>query len=97
MLIKRKVFEKVGGFDDDFDLYYGDSDLCLKTIQAGYQIVYTPYAILLHEGSATINELTQGFFAVENHYRFINKWPEMRKGDPYYSPNLGWDYRIALE
>jgi len=83
-------------FEEDFDLYYGDSDLCLKIIKGGFQIVYTPYAILLHEGATKIKEYSEGFFAVENHYRFIKKWPELKNGDPHYSPNLGWDYQINL-
>jgi GT2 family glycosyltransferase len=90
------VFDEIGEFDDDFDLYYGDTDLCLSAINRGYRVVYTPYAVLLHQGSTTIKENSSAYFAVENHQHFIKKWPYLRNGDPFYNPNLGWDYRIAV-
>lgn len=96
LLIKKKIFEEVGGFDDRFDLYYGDTDLCLKVINRGYGVVYTPYAVLLHQGSSKIKEYATAFFTVENHHYFIKKWPNIKRGDPFYNPNLGFDYKIEL-
>lgn len=95
LLVRKELFEMVGGFDEKFDLYYQDADLCLKIIESGYRIVYTPYAILLHEGSSTIKKSTPSFFAVENQQQFYKKWPNLKQGDPFYNPNLGWNYRIA--
>ncbi len=94
LLTKKEIFTKVGGFDNNFDLYYGDSDLCLKIRDCGYRIVYTPYAVLLHEGSSSIRGHTSAFFTVENHQHFIKKWPFLKRGDPFYNPNLGWNYQI---
>ena len=101
MLIKKEIFDKINRFDDDFDLYYGDTDLCLKVIELGYSVLFTPYARLLHEGSHSIKETIKltsttprSFFAVENHYQFIKKWPHLKNGDPFYNTNLGWDYSI---
>ncbi len=97
LLVKKNVFDKVGGFDDQFDVYYGDSDLCLKIREAGFRIIYTPFTELLHEGSRSIQYWHAGasFFDVENHQLFIKKWPHLKNGDPYYSPNLDWDYSIS--
>ena len=97
LLIKRKVFEEIGMFDEDFDLYYVDTDLCMKTIKKGYRVIYTPYALLLHQGSSTIKENSSAFFAVENHRSFISKWPILKDGDPFYNPNLGWNYKIDIK
>jgi len=94
LLTRKKFFEQVGGFDEQFDLYYGDSDLCLKIKNLGMNIVYTPFVILLHDGSSKIKEFSSEFFAVENHYSFIKKWPKLRNGDPFYNPNLGWNYEV---
>tara|TARA_B110000014_G_scaffold257215_1_gene241449 strand:+ start:721 stop:2517 length:1797 start_codon:yes stop_codon:yes gene_type:complete len=101
LLIKKEIFDKINRFDDDFDLYYGDTDLCLKVIELGYSVLFTPYARLLHEGSHSIKETIKltsttprSFFAVENHYQFIKKWPHLKNGDPFYNTNLGWDYSI---
>lgn len=94
LLIKKKIFEDIGHFDDQFDLYYGDVDLCFKTIEKGYRVVYTPHAKLLHEGSSKIKEQSSVFYTVENHYDFMRKWPQIKNGDPYYNPNLTWDFKI---
>ena len=80
---------------DSFDLFYGDADLCLKTLNIGLHVVYTPFARLLHEGSSTIKKNSKTFFAIENHFSFIKKWPHLKQGDPFYNRNLGWDYSIA--
>lgn len=95
ILTKKEVFEKIGGFDDAFDVYYGDADLCLKIIDAGYRIIYTPFTELLHEGSFTIRNSSAFQFDVENHYIFSKKWQYLKKGDPYYNPNLDWDCSLA--
>jgi len=96
LLVKKNLFKQVGGFDETLDLYYQDADLCLKVINEGYRVVYTPYALLLHQGSSTIKEQTRTFFAVENHRHFFKKWPKLKSGDPFYNPNLGWNYRISV-
>ena len=97
LLTTKKIFKQVGGFDNQFDIYYGDSDLCLKIQDAGYRIVYTPFTELLHEGSTSISYWHFGalFFDVENHQTFIKKWSKLSNGDPYYNPNLDWDYTLA--
>ena len=95
LLIKKSVFEKIGGYDNNFDLFYGDADLCLKTLRNGLHVIYTPFARLLHEGSATIKKTSETFFAIENHFSFISKWSYLKHGDPFYNSNLGWNYSIA--
>jgi GT2 family glycosyltransferase len=94
LLIKKNIFDEVNGYDDDYDLYYGDSDLCFKVIEKGYRVTYTPYALLLHEGSKSIKKHAKAFFSTENHAHFVKKWPHVKEGDPFYNPNLRLDYRI---
>ena len=94
LLIKKEIFERVNQFDENFDLYYGDADLCLKIIESGYSVLYTPYAKLLHEGSHSIRKSSDFHFAIENHHRFIEKWPFLQNGDTYYNTNLGWNYSL---
>ena len=45
--------------------------------------------------SYTIKKNSNIFFAIENHFSFINKWPYLKQGDPFYNYNLGWNYSIA--
>ena len=48
MMLSRKVFDEVKGFDEEFKVAYNDVDLCLKIRKLGYLIVFTPFAELYH-------------------------------------------------
>ena len=96
LLVKKEIFDQINQFDEDFDLYYGDADLCLKIIKAGYNVLYNPHAKLLHEGSYSIQKQTYMHFAIENHFQFMQKWPYLKDGDPFYNLNLDWNYSLRL-
>jgi len=96
LMTTKKLFDQVGGFDNRFDAYYGDSDLCLKIHKAGFRVVFTPFTKLLHEGSFSINRSGASYYAVESHLDFIQKWPFLEEGDPFYNVNLGLDYAIDI-
>ena len=49
MLIRRTVFEKIGGFDPRFFMYEEDLELCLRVLGAGWLIRYCPAAQLFHK------------------------------------------------
>ena len=52
LLVRKVLFDGVGGLDDDeLAVSYSDIDLCLKIREQGKLVVWTPYALLLHEGS----------------------------------------------
>jgi N-acetylglucosaminyl-diphospho-decaprenol L-rhamnosyltransferase len=48
LLVRRTAFERLGGFDERFFLYFEDIDLCLRLRRAGGKIAYLPGATLLH-------------------------------------------------
>ena len=52
MLIRRKVFLSLGGFDADFFCYLEDVDLGYRLRLAGHRCRYIPTAVVFHEGSA---------------------------------------------
>lgn len=57
MLIPRKVFEEVGGFDPDFFMYAEELDLCHRIAQKGYKILYFEGATAVHKnGGSTTNK-----------------------------------------
>jgi O-antigen biosynthesis protein len=85
MLTRRDVFLEVGGFDEEgLPVAFNDVDLCLKMGQAGYRIVYTPFARLYCDESAS------GHRDVEPRETDVmrEKWPKALERDPYYNPNL---------
>ena len=92
MLVKKEAFEKVNGFDPDLAVAFNDIDFCLKIREAGYLIVYNPYAELYHYESKSRgmedNEKKIKRFMGEIK-KFHEKWFDiLYNGDPYYNPNL---------
>ena len=53
VMIRKEVFEEVGGFEEGYPLAFNDVDLCLKIRKHGYLIVWTPFAELYHYESIT--------------------------------------------
>jgi O-antigen biosynthesis protein len=54
MLISRECLKAVGDFDEkDFGVAYNDIDFCLRAVAAGYRVVWTPFATLVHYESAS--------------------------------------------
>lgn len=85
MLTRRDVFESVGGFDEErLPVIFNDVDLCLKMRAAGYLIVYTPFAKLYHDESASRRRSVE---PIETEV-LRERWPEAVVRDPYYNPNL---------
>jgi GT2 family glycosyltransferase len=83
ILIRRNVFERVGGFDEEFSLCGSDVALGLRIHDLGYRVVYNPFARLRHHESATHQGRipAQDFRVSLRHYR---RWLE--HGDPYFNP-----------
>lgn len=95
MLIKRSVFEEVGGFDEvNLPVAYNDVDLCLRIREKGYRILWSAHSALNHVESASrgseLLSVNQARFQRE--YRYMkSKWSNQLANDPYYSPNLSLD------
>lgn len=54
LAIKKDVFEDLGGFDEDFQFHMEEIDLCWRTRNAGYRIVYTPESVVYHLGGGSL-------------------------------------------
>lgn len=93
MLIRKAVFNEIGGLDEDaFRVSFNDIDLCLKVRQRGYRIIWTPFATLLHRGSATQSDDTRDpakmpAFQLECN-EFYSRWREKLANDPAWNRNL---------
>jgi GT2 family glycosyltransferase len=95
LMVKREVFEEIGGFDEEYTVAFNDVDLCLKVREAGYLVTVNAFAQLTHYES-----LTRGSDKArddsEKHERFLResrnireRWEKyFRDGDPYFNPNL---------
>lgn len=56
MVVRREVFEAVGGFDEDYFLYAEETDLCLRIRQAGHEIGFIDDARVLHHDAYSQRE-----------------------------------------
>src|SRR5881394_1344702 len=52
ILVRRKAFYDIGGFDERFLFYAEDDDLAMRVRRAGWQVWYTPYATGIHDEHA---------------------------------------------
>lgn len=97
LMMRREVFERVGGFDEELDVAYNDVDLCLRVVEEGYYIVWTPHAVLYHHESASRGQV----LPEHNIKYFCRKWQSaIEKGDPFYNRNLTLshcDFRINVD
>lgn len=50
IFLRRKAIEKVGLFDEDFFIFFEETDLCFRLWLAGYSVVYEPKSVIYHLG-----------------------------------------------
>ncbi len=95
LLVKKALFDKVGGLDEGFAISLNDVDFCLKLRELGYLNVFTPFAECFHYESISRGLDNEGEKA-ERYNReseqFRTKWEAvLEAGDPYYNPNFSLD------
>ena len=91
LAMRKTTWTQIGGFDESFPHHYNDVDLCLRIADKGMKIIWTPYARLYHEESAS-----RGY--AENTRKMIEwqasatsmhiKWGSRLFADPFHNPNL---------
>ena len=78
LMVKKKIFDEVGGFDEIFKIAYcEDSDLCFTIRKHGYKVLYQPLAEVVHfEGSTQGTDINSGIKSqqLENQKVFYKKW-----------------------
>lgn len=94
LLVRREVFEQIGGFDERFAVAFNDVELCFHLLRKGYQNVCCNQTFLYHHES-----MSRGFDAGEEKVARLHRerdllyaaYPEMWNRDPYYSRKLVTD------
>jgi O-antigen biosynthesis protein len=96
LMVRKSVFEEVSGMDEFLEVEYNDVDFCLKIMDAGYYNIYLPEVVLYHYESATRGHPHQNSVSYQRHVReigyFKNKWAKYLPNDPFYNPNLSYDF-----
>lgn len=95
LMVKKKLYEQVGGLDPDFAVSLNDVDFCLRLRKLGYLNVFTPFAECYHYESVSRGADNTGANAARYEREsalFREKWrAELQAGDPYYNPNFSLD------
>jgi len=81
MVIRKSAFEQVGGFDEDYFLYYEETDLCYRIRQKGWKIAAIPKTKVIHllQQSASKNFSVSVFHAFRSEFLFFEKnYPKYR-------------------
>ena len=91
LLVRRSVFDAVGGLDRVYPSAFNDVDFCLRVREAGHRIVYAPAAELMHHELQTYGSHYHGerapFQATET-ARMRRRWASLLAHDPFHNPNL---------
>lgn len=87
LMVRRDVFEQVGGLSEEFLLCGNDVEFCLRVKAAGYRIVYNPFARLRHLEAATRKAEIPALDFQTSYKYYV---PVLQTGDPYYNSNLSY-------
>ncbi len=76
LFIPRDLFWKLGGFSDEYGMYFEDIDLNLKVMAQGLEIIYEPRSVVIHyeRSSATEESANEKFVKAAN--IFLSKWEQ---------------------
>lgn len=95
LMVKKSLYEELGGLDETFAVSLNDVDFCLKLREKGLLNVWTPFAELYHYESQSRGLDDQGEKAERYNKEselFRQRWKKvLEKGDPYYNPNFSLD------
>jgi GT2 family glycosyltransferase len=108
LVVRRSVYDEIGGLDEKaFAVAYNDIDFCLRVRAAGYLVVWTPFAQLLHDGSASLKANVERKATEEKNARFqreriamFQRWMPQIAFDPAYNRNLsslGYGFAVETE
>jgi len=85
LLVRRATYESLGGFDEAHTIINNDLDFCLRCLDKGLRVMFTPYAKLVHHEMASRARIEERYDAAA----FESRWKHrFTAGDPYYSPRL---------
>jgi GT2 family glycosyltransferase len=86
LMMRKALFEEIGGFNEHFFTAYQDVDVCLRLRARGLRVICTPRALLLHP--EFVSRGTQ-YYDIIDRMLLLDQWEEViERGDPYYNRNL---------
>lgn len=91
MMVRRDLVEAIGGMDEEYFLYYEETDYCRRIKEAGYTVWYVPASRVMHIGGGSTGVTTRRPVA----RRLPGYWFDSRRR--YFQKNFGLPYAIAAD
>jgi N-acetylglucosaminyl-diphospho-decaprenol L-rhamnosyltransferase len=91
MMVRRELFERIGLMDDDYFLYFEETDFCLRSRRAGWQCWYVPHSRVMHIAGQSTGVTTRA----TSPRRLPAYWFESRRR--YFVKNHGRAYAMATD
>jgi|GEM_PF-3053900 len=91
LMIKKDIYEEVGGLEETLEVAYGDIDFCLKVREKGYYNIWLPHVKLYHHESKSrgAEDTPEKKERLSRETKFMEqKWGHVLQRDPFYNPNL---------
>lgn len=88
LMIKRSIWEQLGGFDESLHVAFNDVDFCLRVMNLGFRNVYTPLAELTHLESASRG----GRHPADDEQQFRSRWGPFHQGYDRFTGGHIWSF-----
>jgi GT2 family glycosyltransferase len=89
LMMRKSLFQEIGGFNEHFFTAYQDVDLCLRLRERGLRLICTPQALVVHHESVS----RQNYYDMIDRMLLLDQWESViERGDPYYNPNLDLEH-----
>jgi len=99
LMVKRGLFEKIGGFDERFKpAYCEDGDLCFSLRKIRYKAMYQPMSVVVHfEGVTCGTDTSSGIKRYQeiNRPKFVKKWNQVLQ--KYHYPPVAENAFLARD
>jgi GT2 family glycosyltransferase len=96
MMIRRDVFEAVGGMDEEFFLYWEDADFCRRVARSGWRTVYCPTVGAIHAGGRSSRQATDQSLLAFHRSAFRLFWKHAGAGGRLVAPLVFAGLRVRL-
>lgn len=103
LLVRRSLFEKLGGLDETYPIAFNDVDFCLRLREAGHGIVFSAQTEMWHYESVSLGHHFAGARAAleaSELRRMRDRWSDICRNDPFHNPNLsqerGAEWELAF-
>lgn len=80
MIVRKELFDRLGGFDEHYFMYIEDVDFCYKVKKVGFEVMHNPNFISIHKGQASSDRK----FAIQQIFKGLRYFYKKHKSNPEY-------------